>query len=69
MVTNHLPSDIAVRVTVAYRECKEMVQLPTNNFTLRLVQLLYVQGLIGGFSVKSEGYVQVKLKYVHTKPL
>ena len=69
MVTNHLPSDIAVRVTVAYRECKEMVQLPTNNFTLRLVQLLYVQGLIGGFSVTSKGYVQVKLKYVHTKPL
>lgn len=48
MATNHLPSDIAVRVTVAYRECKEIVSLPTNNFTLRLVQLLYIQGLIGG---------------------
>lgn len=69
MVTNYLPSDIAVRVTVAYRECKEMVHLPTNNFTLRLVQLLYVQGLIGGFHITSQGYVQVKLKYVHTKPL
>lgn len=69
MVTNHLPSDIAVRITVAYRECKEKVQLPTNNFTLRLVQLLYVQGLIGGFHVTQQGYTQVKLKYVHTKPL
>lgn len=69
MATNHLPSDIAVRVKVAYRESKEKVQLPTNNFTLRLVQLLYVQGLIGGWYITSEGYVQVKLKYVHTKPL
>ena len=69
MVTNHLPSDIAVRVTVAYRECKQVVNLPNNNFTLRLVQLLYVQGLIGGFNVTQQGYVQVNLKYVHTKPL
>lgn len=68
MSYNHILSDIAIRFTVSYRGYNTTAVLVKNSLGLRLVKLLYQQGLILSFSCINDNII-VKLKYNHGKPL
>ena len=68
MSHNHVFSDIAIRFMVSYRAYNKMVILSKNSVSLRLIKLLYQQGLILNFNVVDNN-IMVELKYNNGQPL
>lgn len=68
MSHNHVFSDIAIRFTVGYRAYNKTVILSKNSISLRLIKLLYQQGLILNFNV-IDNSIMVELKYNNGQPL
>lgn len=68
MSHNHIFSDIAIRFMVSYRGYNKTVTLSRNSSSLRLVKLLYQQGLILNFNVIGNNLI-VELKYNNGRPL
>ena len=68
MSHNHVFSDIAIRFMVGYRAYNKTVILNKNSISLRLVKLLYQQGLILNFNI-TDNSIMVELKYNNGQPL
>ena len=67
MSHNHSLSDIAIRFTVSYRNYNKTVTLSKNSISLKLVSLLYQQGLILSFTLNGD-FIIVELKYNQGRP-
>ena len=68
MAHNHTLSDIAIRFMVSYRGYNKTVVLNKTSMSLKLVKLLYQQGLILSFNLNDDKIV-VELKYNRGQPL
>lgn len=68
MSSNHILSDIAIRFTVSYRGYNTTAVLVKSSMGLKLVKLLYQQGLILSFNCINDNIV-VQLKYYNGRPL
>ena len=68
MSHNHTLSDIAIRFMVSYRGYNKNAILHKTSMALKLVRLLYQQGLILSFNCNNDTIV-VELKYNTGRPL
>lgn len=68
MSHNHTSSDIAIRFTVSYRGYNTTAVLAKSSMALKLVKLLYQQGLIWNFNCVNNNII-VQLKYHNGRPL
>ena len=65
---NYIAADIAVRFNVGYRGFNKCIIIPNNKLALSFVTVLYKQGLIISFELRTSR-IMVTLKYNKTKPL
>jgi small subunit ribosomal protein S8 len=68
-MSNYSLGDMVSRLRVAAKARHKSVDVLTTKFSLRVLEVLYKNGIIRGFYVRSSGKTRVFLKYYQNKPV
>jgi small subunit ribosomal protein S8 len=69
MCVNFQLADLLVRIKVGCRSYDRTIKVKYTDYNIRILTVLYRQGVISSFHVLNHKDILVTLKYVNSKPL